>query len=60
MISFINPWHEIFRSIYYTTTTKDFIADDIVNISNPKAYEKLVKFQFYGNLNSFYYKHISK
>lgn len=60
VISFINPAHEIIRSIYYTNTKKDFIADDIVNISNPKAYKKLVEFQFYSNLDSFYYKYISK
>ena len=59
-ISFINPFHEIFRSFYYTYTTKDYIADDIVSIGNPQAYESLIDRQFYGNRNSFYFKYISK
>lgn len=59
-IAFINPFHEIFRSIYYTSTTDTYIADNIVSISNPRDFKNLVEFQFYAKLDSFYFKYISR
>ena len=60
LISFINPIHEFSRSIYYTFTKDNYLADDIKSINKPQGYKDLVEFQFYGNLNSFYFKYISK
>ena len=60
LISFITPIHEISRSIYYTFTTKDYIADKVISIGNPKAYKELATKQFYGDLNSIFFKYIAK
>ena len=60
VFSFMNPLHELGRSIYYTFTKNNYIADDIISIGNPKTCKKKVKYELYGNLNSFYYKYFSK
>lgn len=60
LISFITPAHEIFRSVINTFTTNNYIADDIISIGNPKKYKELVSFQFYGNLESLFFKYIAK
>lgn len=60
LITFINPIHEIGRSVYFTFTTSDYITDDIISLGNPKIYKEKVKYEMYGSLNSFYYKYLSK
>ena len=59
-LSFVNPLHEISRSIAITLTTDNYIADDIVSIGEPQEYKNLCAKQFYGNLNSIYFKYLSK
>lgn len=60
LISFINPVHEISRSVYYTFTKKNYIADSIFSVGKPRKYEEIVERQFYGKADSLFYKYISK